>query len=117
MARWTWPIDAAAIGTGSHSANTCDGGPPSSASTTPAAPLLLLLPDGGRHRDSGHHRGDARADATLLPHARPRVAWRRVPPAGGAYFRGLGGENSEPVGRGPARGLPPRRFFRMLIAV
>ena len=31
MARCTWPIDAAAIGTGSHSANTSSGGAPSSA--------------------------------------------------------------------------------------
>ena len=36
-ARCTWPIDAAAIGSGSHSTNTFSGGRPSSASTTSAA--------------------------------------------------------------------------------
>ena len=37
IARWTWPIEAEASGTGSHSANATWGGAPSSASTTPAA--------------------------------------------------------------------------------
>ncbi len=37
MARWTCPMDAAAIGTGSHSAKTWPGGAPSSARTTSAA--------------------------------------------------------------------------------
>ena len=37
MARWTWPIDAEASGTGSHSAKAISGGAPSSRSMTPAA--------------------------------------------------------------------------------
>ena len=42
-ARCTWPIDAAAIGSGSHCANTRSGSSPSSARTTSRAEL-------GRHR-------------------------------------------------------------------
>ena len=37
MARCTWPMDAAAIGSGSHSLNTISGASPSSAAMTPAA--------------------------------------------------------------------------------
>src|SRR5918995_400710 len=37
MARCTWPMEAEAMGTGSHSRNTRSGGAPSSRSTTPAA--------------------------------------------------------------------------------
>ena len=37
MARCTWPIEAAAIGSGSHSLNTTSGASPSSATMTPAA--------------------------------------------------------------------------------
>ena len=37
MARCTWPIDAAAIGIGSHSANSSSGGAPSSPRRRPAA--------------------------------------------------------------------------------
>ena len=41
-ARCTWPIDAAAIGCGSHSTNTFSGGAPSSSVTTPAASSALI---------------------------------------------------------------------------
>ena len=37
MARWTWPMEAAAKGSGSHSAKTWSGGAPSSATITDAA--------------------------------------------------------------------------------
>ena len=42
MARCTWPIDADAIGTGSHSAKTSSGAPPSSWRITPAASSALI---------------------------------------------------------------------------
>src|SRR5207253_1110937 len=42
MARCTWPMDAAAIGTGSHSSNRRSGGCPSSASITSAARAPLM---------------------------------------------------------------------------
>ena len=42
MARCTWPIDAAAIGVGSHVANTSSGGRPSSCWTTSAASSALM---------------------------------------------------------------------------
>ncbi len=42
MARWTWPIDAAAIGFGSQVSNTCSGGAPSSSCTTCAASSALI---------------------------------------------------------------------------
>ena len=37
MARWTWPMDAAAMGSGSHSAKTRSGTSPSSSMMTDAA--------------------------------------------------------------------------------
>ena len=37
MARWTWPIEAAAKGSGSHCAKTRAGSPPSSSAMTEAA--------------------------------------------------------------------------------
>ena len=42
MARCTWPIDAAAIGSGSHRRTARSGGAPSSASMTPAASSGLI---------------------------------------------------------------------------
>ncbi len=42
MARCTWPIDAAATGTGSHSANTSVGSAPSSARIIDAASSGLM---------------------------------------------------------------------------
>ena len=42
MARCTCPIDAAAIGFGSHSANTTSGASPSSSRTTWAASSALI---------------------------------------------------------------------------
>ena len=42
MARWTWPMDAAAIGTGSHSAKIRSGSSPSSARIMPAASSGLI---------------------------------------------------------------------------
>ena len=42
IARCTWPIDAAAIGSGSHCAKTCSGGRPSSSVIIPAASSGLI---------------------------------------------------------------------------
>ena len=42
IARCTWPIEAAAIGSGSHCAKTCSGGRPSSAVIIPAASSWLI---------------------------------------------------------------------------
>jgi len=42
IARWTCPIDAAAIGSGSQRANARSGGRPSSSVTTPAASSGLI---------------------------------------------------------------------------
>jgi hypothetical protein len=42
IARCTWPIDADAIGTGSHSAKTSSGGAPSSCLDDPAASSGLI---------------------------------------------------------------------------
>ena len=42
MARCTWPIDAAAIGFGSHVSKTSSGEPPSSSRTTCAASSALM---------------------------------------------------------------------------
>ena len=41
-ARWTWPIEAAAIGVGSHSTNSFSGAAPSSCSTIDAASSPLM---------------------------------------------------------------------------
>ena len=42
IARWTWPIDAEAMGAGSHSAKISSGSPPSSWRITPAASSALI---------------------------------------------------------------------------
>ena len=42
IARCTWPMEAAAIGSGSHCAKTWSGGPPSSDSIMPAASSGLI---------------------------------------------------------------------------
>ena len=42
IARWTWPIEAAAIGTGSHSLKIRSGASPSSSTITEAASAEVI---------------------------------------------------------------------------
>ena len=64
MARCTWPIDAAAMGSGSHSLNRRSGAAPSSASMTPAASSADIGGTLSCSRDRTRRAGGARLSST-----------------------------------------------------
>ena len=98
MARWTWPIDAAAIGTGSHSANSSSGPPPSSSRITPAASSGahrrgVLLQLGERVADGlGQALVEVAGHLAELHQRALHVPQRRPPPA-----RRCGGRRRRPA--------------------